>query len=75
MWENFGWHFKVFNGKIEVYPATHTHGFIVFVQTSPQFIARGKNPKLLVNQAVEELRKHVAEMNDNLAKLLNDLSK
>lgn len=69
VWENMGWHFKVYNGKIEVYPRSFTGGFIVFIQTHPQFIVGGNNPKLLVKQALAEFDAHLSALKKSRAEM------
>lgn len=69
VWENMGWHFKAYKGKIEVCPMSFTKGFTVVVQTNPQFMTQGKNPKLLVKKALAEFDAHVAALNKARAEM------
>lgn len=59
VWENLGWHYSVsFGGLIDIHPNEHQKktSYTVFVQTTPQFVARSTNVRKALADAVSELR-------------------
>lgn len=69
VWENMGWHWRVEKGKIEIYPSP-SEGFSVFVQTTPQFIVKGSNPKKALADALKELDQHIEKLNKERAEMV-----
>lgn len=70
VWENLGWHWNVFKGSskthagiLEITPP-HCKGdtYTAWIQSSPQFIIRHKDPKIALKDAVKFFDEHIENL-------------
>ena len=72
--ENLGWHYRVAKGRpahghhcgfLEITPPHISNGeYTAWVQTSPQFIFRNKDPKKALHEAVKAFDEHLRGLNE-----------
>ena len=69
VWENLGWFYAAKRGVAALHPAHHPRKgrrFVVFLNTSPQVLQYGDDPRDLVQEALAERRRIEAETVEQL---------